>query len=113
MTHVSTIISPRVRTHGAIVPEAAAYAIDKLDAALHHTPAPVLDARLTLDAAAPGNRVDAHVNVNGLNVHVHAIAATMPEAVDLMQERLRSRLRRIRRNPDQGPPPPRTPDIGL
>jgi hypothetical protein len=36
-------------------------------------------------------------------VHTHG---DVPEATDLMQERLRSRLRRIRRRPAQGPRPP-------
>jgi ribosome-associated translation inhibitor RaiA len=66
----------------------------------------VLRTSLTLDAAAPGDRVDAHVDVDGVGVHVHAVGQTLQEATDLMQERLRSRLRRIRRRPAQGPRPP-------
>jgi len=80
--------------------------VSQLDAALHHAPAPVIGSWLTLDAAAPGDRVDANVHVGGAHLHVHAIGETLQEATDLMQERLRSRLRRIRRRPDQGPPPP-------
>jgi ribosome-associated translation inhibitor RaiA len=66
----------------------------------------VLRSWLTLDAAAPGDRVEAHVDVNGVGVHVHAVGETLQEATDAMQERLRSRLRRIRRRPAQGPRPP-------
>jgi ribosome-associated translation inhibitor RaiA len=106
MTRIDPVIRPQVHTHGDVPPEAAAYAVRKLEAALHHAPAPVLRSWLTLDAAAPGDRVEAHVDVNGTGVHVHAVGATLQEATDAMQERLRSRLRRIRRRPAQGPRPP-------
>ncbi|MEV4347513.1 hypothetical protein AB0J83_23925 [Actinoplanes sp. NPDC049596] len=106
MTRTEQVISPQVHTHGEVGPEAAAYAVGKLTAALHHAPGPVLRSSLTIDSAAPGDRVDAHVDVNGVGLHVHAIGETLQEATDLMQERLRSRLRRIRRRPQQGPPAP-------
>lgn len=106
MTNVSSAVPTHVRTHGSVPPTATQYAVEKLDAALHHAPAPVIGAWLTLDAAAPGDRVDANVHVGGVHLHVHAIGGTLQEATDLMQQRLRSRLRRIRRRPDQGPPPP-------
>jgi ribosome-associated translation inhibitor RaiA len=106
MTRVDQASGPHVHTHGEVAPEATTYAIGKLEAALHHAPGPVLWMSLSLDSAAPGDRVDAHVDVNGVGVHVHAIGQTMQEAADLMQERLRSRLRRIRRRPQQGPPTP-------
>ena len=106
MTRIEQVINPQVHTHGTVPPEAAAYAVEKLEAALHHAPGPVLRTSLSLDSAAPGDRVDAHVDVNGVGVHVHAIGQTMQEATDSMQERLRSRLRRIRRRPTQGPPAP-------
>ena len=103
MTRVDQLISPQVYTHGEVDPDATAYAVGKLEAALHHAPGPVLRTSLTLDTAAPGDRVDAHVDVNGIGLHVHAVGATLQEATDLMQERLRSRLRRIRRRYDTGP----------
>ena len=106
MTHVSSTIATHVRTHGVVTPAATEYAVEKLDAAMHHAPAPVVGSWLTLDTAAPGDRVDAHVQVGGVHLHVHAIGETLQEATDLMQQRLRSRLRRIRRRPDQGPPAP-------
>ncbi|SNY59167.1 HPF/RaiA family ribosome-associated protein [Paractinoplanes atraurantiacus] len=106
MTRMEQVISPQVHTHGEVEPGATAYAVGKLEAALHHAPAPVLRSSLTLDSSAPGDRVDANVNVNGVNLHVHAVGETLQEATDLMQERLRSRLRRIRRRPQQGPPAP-------
>lgn len=106
MTRIDQVINPQVHTHGTVPPEAAAYAVEKLEAALHHAPGTVLRTSLSLDSAAPGDRVDAHVDVNGVGVHVHAVGQTMQEATDAMQERLRSRLRRIRRRPTQGPPAP-------
>ncbi|MEU4216712.1 HPF/RaiA family ribosome-associated protein [Actinoplanes sp. NPDC026623] len=99
MTLIEPVISPQVHTHGKVPPEAKAYAVEKLEAALHHAPAPVIHLSLTLNADAPGDRVDAHVDVNGATLHVHAFGATQQEAADLMEERLRSRLRRIRRHP--------------
>lgn len=105
-------IGPQVHTHGEVRPEATAYAVDKLRAALHHAQGPVLRTALTLDSAAPGDRVDAHVDVNGVGVHVHAVGETLQEATDLMQDRLRSRLRRMRRRPAQGPRPPVQPAPG-
>ncbi|GAA2626229.1 HPF/RaiA family ribosome-associated protein [Paractinoplanes durhamensis] len=95
------VIHPQVHTHGTVPTDAAEYAVGKLTAALHHAPAPVLRAELTLEAEAPGDRVDAHVDVNGAGVHVHAVGETFQEATDLMQDRLRSRLRRIRRRPSR------------
>jgi len=106
MTQVSPLGTTHVRTHGTVAPETTAYALEKLEVALRHAPGPVLHCWLTLDAATPGDRIDASANVNGVHVHVHAIGETMQEATDLMQERLRSRLRRIRRRPDQGPAAP-------
>jgi len=106
MTRIDPVTTPQVHTHGKVTAEATAYAVRKLQAALHHAPAPVLRSWLTLDAAAPGDRVEAHVDVNGVTVHVHAVGETLQEATDAMQERLRSRLRRIRRRPSQGPRPP-------
>jgi len=105
MTRIDQVTTPQVHTHGEVTPEATDYAVQKLQAALHHAPAPVLRSWLTLDAAAPGDRVEAHVDVDGVGVHVHAVGETLQEATDAMQERLRSRLRRIRRRPTQGPRP--------
>jgi ribosome-associated translation inhibitor RaiA len=103
MTRIDQVISPQVHSHGQVGRWVRDYAVDKLAAALQHAPGEVIRTSLTLDAAAPGNRVDAHVNVNGVGVHVHAVGESMQEAVDLLQERLRSRLHRLRRTHHQGP----------
>jgi len=107
MASMSPITAPTVRTHGLVDEATRAYAVRKLEAALHHAPAPVLRSWLVLDAAAPGDRVDAHVDVNGVPVHVHAVGMGLQEATDLMQQKLRSCLRRIRRRAaDHVPPAP-------
>jgi ribosome-associated translation inhibitor RaiA len=103
MTVTDLVLDPQVYLHGDVTPEAEEYARRKVLAALQHAPAPVLRIRLTLDATATGDRVDVQVDVNGTGVHVHAVGETMPEAIDLLQERLRSRLRHMRRRPAQGP----------
>jgi ribosome-associated translation inhibitor RaiA len=110
MAHIEPAMNPhpQVHIHGQVPAEAAAYAVSKVEAALHHAPGPVLRTSLTLDSAAPGDRVDAHVDVDGVGVHVHAVGQTMQEATDLMQARLRSRLHHIRRRPAEGP---RAPEI--
>ena len=103
MTRVDLVIDPRVHTHGDVPPEAAAYAVQKLRAALSLAPARVVSSWLALDAAAPGDRVAAHVVVGGTDVYVHADGSSLREATDLMQDRLRARLRHLRRRPGQGP----------
>ena len=105
MTHVNPTTA-HVHLHGAVGPGARAYAVAKLAAALRQAPGRIISSWLTIDSAAPGNRVDAYANVNGVHVHVHAVGGTLHEAIDLMQQRLRARLRHIRRRPAQGPPAP-------
>jgi ribosome-associated translation inhibitor RaiA len=106
MTPVGSTATVHILKQGSVSPEATEYAVEKLDAALHHAPGPVIGSWLTLSTAAPGVRVDANVHVGGAHLHVHAVGETLQEATDLMQQRLRSRLRRIRRRPDQGPQAP-------
>src|SRR3954453_3948602 len=97
MTRFDPVIDPRVRTHGDVPPEATAYAVEKLRAALSRTPARVVSSWLALDPAAPGDRVAAHVVLSGPGIYVHADGSTLREATDLMQDRLRARLRHLRR----------------
>ena len=54
MTHVGSTIRTQVRTHGAVTPDATDYAVAKLDAALHHAPAPVVGSWLSGSAPACG-----------------------------------------------------------
>ena len=110
MTPVHAGIIFHIHVHGVVSRRARAYAVAKLEAALQRAPRRILSARLTIEAAAPENRVNAHVNVNGVHLHVHAVGSTLTEATDVMQELLRSRSRHIRRRPAQGPPAPIPPD---
>ncbi len=109
MSQLDTVVVPQVRTHGRVPSAMRVYAVEKAVVALQHTADPVLFVRLNLDSVPTGNRVDAHVDVNGTALHVHAFGETLQEAVDVMQERLRSSLRRLRRRPHQGPAAPAGP----
>lgn len=89
-----------LRSHGPGCSELAAYATGKVRTVLQHSPARVLFVRLTLDSAAAPRTATARVDVevNGADVHARAAAPTLLEAVDLMQDRLRSRLARAGRH---------------
>ena len=65
----------------------------------------MLHVRLLIDSMAHGDRADAHVDVdvNRVTLHAHAMGETVQEAVDLMQDRLRGQLRRLRRRPAPRP----------
>ncbi|MEU5990020.1 sigma 54 modulation/S30EA ribosomal C-terminal domain-containing protein [Spirillospora sp. NPDC047418] len=73
---------------------------EKVAAAFRQAPEPVLFARVKL-ATAPDPAVErpamaqATVDVNGRPVRVHAAAATMQEAIDLLPDLLRARFERI------------------
>lgn len=93
--------TPQVRLDGPVRSDAVEYAVAKVEAALHHAPAPVLRVRLTLcepDRVKPTNhsRVQVDVDLNGTHVGAHADGASLHEAVDLMQDKLRARLARAR-----------------
>src|SRR3712207_1049206 len=96
MPQLENVVVPEVRTHGRVPSAMSAYAVDKTVVALHHAARPVLFVRLNLDSVPTGNRADAHVDVNGTVLHVHGNGETLQEAIDIMQERLRSGLRRLR-----------------
>ncbi|GLW33740.1 hypothetical protein Areg01_66780 [Actinoplanes regularis] len=102
VTVIDLVLEPQVRAYGEVTPEAEDYAREKVMVALRHAPAPVLRVRLTMDGAAYGDRIDAHVDLSGFGVHVHAVGETMQEATDRLQERLRSRLHHLTRRPAQG-----------
>src|SRR5947208_3402881 len=65
MVDIEPVANPQVHTHGEVPPEATEYAVGKVQAALHHAPGPVLRTSLTLDSAAPGDRVDQHGDLPG------------------------------------------------
>jgi hypothetical protein len=99
MGSVRTPLKPQLHIDGQVAAEAVAYAVTKVETVLHHAPAPVLHVRLSLRQSvrtAATERPQARVNVdlNGMYVGARAAGATIREAVDRMQDRLRTRLAR-------------------
>jgi hypothetical protein len=96
-------VKPQLHIDGQIAAEAVQYAVTKVETALHHAPAEVLHVRLSLRQSVrpaasepPQARVD--VDLNGVYVGARAVGATIHEAVDRMQDRLRARLARSARH---------------
>ncbi|MER5635560.1 sigma 54 modulation/S30EA ribosomal C-terminal domain-containing protein [Kitasatospora sp. NPDC002227] len=90
-----------VETRGEVSSAAPEYARGKLLAVLERLDEPVLAARVKLTqeanhAVAKPSLAQATVDLNGRPVRAHVAAATMQEAVDLLQDRLTARLARAR-----------------
>ena len=88
-----------VQARGDVTAEERAYAQDKIGRLRRHAPGPVLFARVDLTVHADPARerpafAKAEFDVNGRLVRAHVAAATMLEAIDLLEGRLRSRLER-------------------
>jgi ribosome-associated translation inhibitor RaiA len=99
MTIAPRPFTPQLYRDGQVPPEAVKYAVAKVETALHHAPAPVLHVRLTLrqptePTPAHHPRAQVDVDLNGVHIGAHADPANMREAVDLMQDRLRTRMAR-------------------
>jgi ribosome-associated translation inhibitor RaiA len=82
---------------GEVTPATMDYARQKVGAVLRLAPAPVLFARVTLaQETAPDIErpaiAKASLDVNGQPVRAHVAAATMPEAIDLLEAKLRHGL---------------------
>jgi ribosome-associated translation inhibitor RaiA len=82
---------------GEVPPTDVDYARSKVGALLRLAPAPVLDARvsLALEASPDMQRpavTKAKLDVNGRPVRAHVAAATLPEAIDLLESKLRQGL---------------------
>jgi ribosome-associated translation inhibitor RaiA len=93
----------QVHTQGHVSDALVEYATDKVATVLRHAPAPVLFVHLTLHRPTdPAGRQPASarvdLDVNGMDLHAHASAPSLREAVDLMQDRLRARLTRETRH---------------
>src|SRR5687767_14293020 len=78
------------------------YAREKVTAALRYTSEPVLYARIWLDRApdpaiARPAEAGVEVDLNGTVVRARGDGVTQVEAIDLMQDRLRTRIARARR----------------
>jgi hypothetical protein len=84
---------------GTVPAGAREYAREKIVALAHVTGEPILGARITLRleaAAAPARPavVQVEMDVNGHPVRAHADGATLREATDLVQSRVRAQLGR-------------------
>ena len=93
----------RTMTHGAVPEEAQEFAVAKVRSVLAHLARPVLSARVTLTmsadpAVARPAAVHATIDVNGRIVRAEAAGPTMRDAIELMADRLRARLRRTIRS---------------
>jgi ribosome-associated translation inhibitor RaiA len=108
-------IPVRTGTHGAVPEKAQELAVAKVRSVLRHVTRPVLSARVTLTmsadpAVARPAAAQATIDVNGRIVRAEAAGRTMRDAIELMADRLRTRLRRTvrprfalwRRRPSRG-----------
>ncbi|MFG2908960.1 HPF/RaiA family ribosome-associated protein [Kitasatospora sp. NPDC048286] len=90
-----------VTTRGEVSLAAPEYARTKLLAVLERLDEPVLSARVRLTqepnhAVAKPSTAQATLDLNGRPVRAHVAAATIQEAVDLLQDRLNARIARVR-----------------
>lgn len=92
-----------IRTKGEVSAGDVQYARKKVAAAIRVAPEPVLHARAVL-SWQPGTTVTepatvrANVDVNGRLVRAEAARATLREAIDEVEDKLRKGLRRVVRN---------------
>jgi len=98
----SVLPNLRVQTGGGVPSRAAAYARKKVLALTRYSPAPIPYGRIRLTKVHdPANNRSAVVQVNldvdGHGVRAQAAAPTFTEAIDLVQGRLRERLRHVGR----------------
>ena len=112
-----TVLSePSISSHGRVSSAERAYAREKVAHLARLAPGPVLDAHVRLrhepDPARQRPAVaEATLDLDGRPVRSHVAAATMREAIDLLDARLRRRLERLsdraraqqRRHRDAGP----------
>jgi ribosome-associated translation inhibitor RaiA len=94
-----------VETRGEVSLAAPDYARTKLLALLERVEEPVLSVRVKLTqeanhAVGKPSLAQATVELRGRPVRAHVAAATMREAVDLLQHRLRTRIERVRHHQD-------------
>lgn len=94
---------PQVNTQsgGQVPRELLDRAREKVERLCGRSPEQVLAARVRLTMGSGADRpalAQANLDVNGRTVRVQTAAATMDEAVDLLEDRLAERLRRVARN---------------
>ncbi|MER7463302.1 sigma 54 modulation/S30EA ribosomal C-terminal domain-containing protein [Streptomyces sp. NPDC097981] len=111
-----------VEKRGRVPADAVSYAQRKVHTVLGHVGEPVLQARVKLTQAArpaapPTASAQATIVVRGRTIRARAVGGTLPEAVDLLQDRLATRLARARghvlaRHRAAGPPTPAPRETG-
>ncbi|GAA2735412.1 HPF/RaiA family ribosome-associated protein [Actinocorallia aurantiaca] len=94
---------PQVNTQsgGKVPQDLLDRAREKVERLCGRSPEQVLAARVRLSMGSGADRpavAQANLDVNGRTVRVQTTAATMGEAVDLLEDRLAERLRRVARN---------------
>ncbi|MGZ4591596.1 MAG: ribosome hibernation promotion factor [Actinomycetes bacterium] len=94
------VIDVRVQGHGQVSDEAKAYATRKIQALSHLISRPVLSARVRLTQSADPAverpaMAQANLDLNGRLLRAHVAAATMHEAIDALEDRLREQLDRL------------------
>jgi ribosome-associated translation inhibitor RaiA len=99
MTDTMMLPAPQVRTHGLDAAAWEDYASKQVTAALRQAPAGVREIRLMISSLETRDRIDAHVDIDGVVLHAHAAGRTVQEAADVMREQLRGQLRRRPRRP--------------
>jgi ribosome-associated translation inhibitor RaiA len=92
-------IPVRAGTHGTVPESAQELAVAKVRSVLQHVTRPVLSARVTLTMSADPAvsrpaMAQATIDVNGRIIRAEAAGRTMRDAIELMADRLRTRLRR-------------------
>ena len=93
----------QTEARGAVPASAMELAVQKVRSLLRLAPEPVLFARVKLTMAADPAATrpaiaQANLDLGGRLIRAQATAATMPEAVERMSDRLRTRLERAARN---------------
>jgi ribosome-associated translation inhibitor RaiA len=93
-----------VDAHGRVAPGDQAYAHRKISALAKFAPAPILFAKVDLlahsdPARTRGATAKGEIDVNGHVVRAKAEAATMQAAIDELESRLATRLKRL--HPDR------------
>lgn len=97
MRHGRTDHKPNVHIElaGGFPAEAADYAADKVLHLLKFARRPVLFVKVRLMSAGRDVVAQANMDVNGTPVISHSVGRSAAEAVDLLQDKLRGRLRRM------------------
>lgn len=96
-----TIPQVKVQSGGSVPQEMQDRARQKIEHLSGRAPEPVLAARVRLTMGADPARpalAQANLDVGGRTVRVQTAAATMSEAVDVLEDRLAERLRRVARH---------------